>query len=118
ARRAPPTTEPLSSTPVHSSRQHPKGRAVAIADVELPILVFDNDQATRSRLAMQLGERAEPIGSVDALSARLTGGAAVLVLGPSCASNEGLGGTEPVIGAHPEVGAILVATELSTDLLQ
>jgi pilus assembly protein CpaE len=67
---------------------------------------------------MQLGEDAEPLASLDALSGRLTGAPFVLILGPSCAAAPGLAGAEALLSAHPEVGTILITGELSTELLQ
>jgi pilus assembly protein CpaE len=84
----------------------------------LPLLVFDPDQAIRSRLAMQLGEAALPVASVEELAPSFTGSPVVLVLGPTCSRSDDLGGAASLINGRPEVGAILVAAELSTDLLQ
>jgi pilus assembly protein CpaE len=85
------------------------GAAVAVVDV---------DQAVRSRLAMQLGDYAVPLPSITALADRLTGIPLVAVLGPSCGDEEGLAQVERVIADHPEVGAILIAPELSTVLFR
>src|SRR4051794_25951531 len=79
------------------------------------VAVVDADQAVRSRLAMQLGDFAVPLSSLESLEARLTGIALVAVLGPSCAGADGIAAAEAMIGAHPEVGAVLITTELSTD---
>lgn len=46
------------------------------------------------------------------------GGPLVLLLGPSFASTEGIGQILPFLTDHPEVAAILVTDELSTELLQ
>ncbi len=83
----------------------------------MPVAVLDTDPALRSRLAMQLGERAEAVDSVDALEPVLRGGPAIVVLGPSCATATGLGELDGVL-ARPGVGAILITDELSTELLQ
>ena len=85
---------------------------------ELPTIIVDADQAVRSRLAMQLGELALPVGSLDALRERLSGTPVVAVLGPSCATPEGLAEAERLIGAHPEVAAVLIAAELSTEVFR
>src|SRR3954451_14619713 len=82
------------------------------------VAVVDADQAVRSRLAMQLGDYAVPLPSITALADRLTGIPLVAVLGPSCGDEEGLAQVERVIGDHPEVGAILIAPELSTVLFR
>lgn len=65
---------------------------------------------------MQLGERAEAVGSVAELGASLQG-PLVLVLGPSCANSAGLSEASVAIQSAG-VGTILLTEELSTDLLQ
>ena len=82
------------------------------------VAVVDADQAIRSRLAMQLGDFAVPVASIDALRERLTGVPLVAVLGPSCAGTDGLAAAEKLVSDRPEVGAILIAPELSTDLFR
>src|SRR3954449_9095693 len=96
-------------SPLSSSQRSGLGAAVAVVDV---------DQAVRSRLAMQLGDFAVPVASIDALRERLTGVPLVAVLGPSCAGSDGLEAAEKLVSDRPEVGAILIAPELSTDLFR
>jgi pilus assembly protein CpaE len=84
----------------------------------VPVAVLDDDHDLRDLLVAQLGARAMPIDSVRALPSTLTGAATVLVLGPSCASAASLADIGATLQAHREVGTILVADELSTDLLQ
>lgn len=67
---------------------------------------------------MQLGQGATPFSSVNELAARLTGQPVVLVLGPSFAAGPDLAAAEQLLSARREVGAIMVTTELTTDLLQ
>jgi pilus assembly protein CpaE len=67
---------------------------------------------------MQLGARAEALESIAAVGPLLSGGALVLVLGPSCASGVGLAEFTDVVQGRPEVGTILITEALSTDLLQ
>ena len=88
------------------------------ASISLPVAVVDPDQSTRNRLAMQLGEHAVPFPSIPDLEARLPGTPTVVVLGPSCAEDQGLYGAEDLLRARPEVGAVLVANELTTELFQ
>ena len=78
------------------------------------VAVVDADQAVRSRLAMQLGDFAVPVASIEALRERLTGIPLVAVLGPSCAGPDGISAAEKLIADRPEIGAILIAPELST----
>jgi pilus assembly protein CpaE len=78
----------------------------------------DADQAARSRLAMQLGQGATPFPSIHELASRLTGQPVVVVLGPSFASSPELTAAEQLLGARREVGAIMVASGLTTDLMR
>jgi len=82
------------------------------------VAVVDADQAVRSRLAMQLGDFAVPVASIEALRERLTGIPLVAVLGPSCAGPDGISAAEKLIADRPEIGAILIAPELSTDMFR
>lgn len=82
------------------------------------VVVIDSDQTARSRLVMQLGQGVTPFGSVNELAARLTGQPVVMVLGPSFATDSDLAVAEQLMAARREVGAIMVTTELTTDLLQ
>jgi pilus assembly protein CpaE len=67
---------------------------------------------------MQLGDFAVPVASIELLRERLTGIPLVAILGPSCSSPDGLAAAEKLIGDRPEIGAILIAPELSTDLFR
>jgi pilus assembly protein CpaE len=82
------------------------------------IAVVDADQTTRSRLAMQLGDQAAAFPTIESLAEHLTGAPVVVVLGPSCAAGTELVIVERLTQSRPEVGAVLVAMELSTVLLQ
>jgi pilus assembly protein CpaE len=84
----------------------------------VPVAVLEDDAEVRGRLADQLGERAESIDSIASQRGRLQGTPQVLVLGPSLASASGLDAITELLQAHPELGTILVADELSTELLQ
>jgi pilus assembly protein CpaE len=88
------------------------------AGAGVSVAVVDADQTTRSRLAMQLGQGATPFVSIDELTARLTGAPVVIVLGPTFEDTTALGRVEKLLLEHREVGAILVTTQLTTDLLQ
>lgn len=82
------------------------------------VVVIDPDQTARSRLAMQLGQGVTPFASLNELAARLSGQPVVMVLGPSFSGGDELGAAEQLLTARREVGAIMVTTELTTDLLQ
>ena len=60
----------------------------------VPVVIVDDDQAVRSRLAMQLGESAVTVGSIDELRPRLNGTPVVVVLGPSVSTTAGLADAE------------------------
>lgn len=83
-----------------------------------PLIVVESDPAIRSRLAMQLGERAVPLDDLSGVEERYAGSPLLVVLGPSCVRMPGLGGAESLLVNRPDVGAILIAEDLSTDLFQ
>ena len=85
---------------------------------QVAVAVVDADQAARSRLAMQLGQGATPFPSINDLASRLGSIPVVIVLGPSFGGSPELAAVEQLLGARRDVGAIMVTTELSTDLLQ
>ncbi|MGI8711527.1 MAG: AAA family ATPase [Acidimicrobiales bacterium] len=87
--------------------------AVAVA-----VVVVESDPAVRSRLAMQLGERAVPVEGIDGVEERYADSPLLLVLGPSCALIPGATGAEQLLDRRPEVGAILIAEDLSTEVFQ
>jgi pilus assembly protein CpaE len=84
----------------------------------LPLATVDTDEMARNQLAMQLGSHAVPFPSIEALAAKLTGSPLVVVLGPSMASPDQLVVVERLTRPRPEVGAILIAEQLTTDVLQ
>lgn len=90
-------------------------------DVRLPngaaLAVVDSDQAVREYLAAQLGEGVATASSLHELEARLGLGPVVAVLGPSCAEPTDLALVERWSRSNPEVGCVLVTSELSTTLL-
>jgi pilus assembly protein CpaE len=85
------------------------------------VAVVDDDPKLRTRLAMQLGEaaRAGSYPSIEALEERHGAGEPLIVVfGPSYAEADGLGQVEKLTRQRPEVGAVLVVEELSTQTLQ
>jgi pilus assembly protein CpaE len=84
----------------------------------VPVVVLDDDQAVRGRLAMQLGERADAGASLDVAAAGLDGEPRVVVLGPSFADPRTLASVQAQLGHRSEVGTVLVVEQLTTDLLQ
>ena len=89
---------------------------------ESPVLaVVDPDPKLRTRLALQLGEDADVVtySEVAALAEYASpAGPLVVVFGPGLADGPGLAEIERFTRARPDAGAILVAAELSTNLLQ
>jgi pilus assembly protein CpaE len=85
------------------------------------LAVVDPDPKLRTRLAMQLGEAAAVATYPELLSlgdGLPPGQPAVVVFGPGLADTPGLVEIERLTRSRPEIGAILVAGELSTGLLQ
>jgi len=87
------------------------------SDNATPIVVIEADPSVRSRLAMQLGERAVPLESLDGVEERYTQ-PFLLVLGPSCSVVPGVTGAEGLLARRSDVGAILIAQNLSTEVFQ
>lgn len=90
----------------------------AVPVISLPVAVVDREESVRNRLAMQLGEFAVAFASVAELESRLPATAALVVFGPSCADPSSLSEMERLLRGRPDLGAILVAEELTTDLFQ
>ncbi len=104
----PETTEAEGDSPALRP-QIANGAAVAVVDA---------DQAVREYLAAQFGEGAGSAGSLAELEGRLGMGPVVVILGPSCADAGDLAIIQKWTRTHPEVGSILVTSEVSTALLQ
>ncbi len=82
------------------------------------LVVIDPDDAARSRIVTQLGSDVSSFSAVEDLEPYLNGEVVALILGPSCANDGSLSSVERMLTAHREVGAILIAEELTTNLLQ
>ncbi|MDQ1490597.1 MAG: pilus assembly protein CpaE [Actinomycetota bacterium] len=85
------------------------------------LAVVDPDPKLRTRLALQLGEEADVVtySEVAALAEyQPPGRQLVVIFGPGLADAPGLSDIERFTRARPDAGAILVAAELSTGLLQ
>jgi pilus assembly protein CpaE len=85
------------------------------------LAVVDPDPKLRTRLALQLGEEAGVVtySEVAALAEyQPPGRQLVVIFGPGLADAPGLAEIERFTRARPDAGAILVAAELSTGLLQ
>jgi pilus assembly protein CpaE len=82
------------------------------------LAVVEVDQSTRNRLSMQLGDQVAGYSTVEAFADEIGPDPVVVVLGPSCAGAPGLMGAEELLRQRPDIGAILVAEELTTDVFQ
>jgi pilus assembly protein CpaE len=82
-----------------------------------PIVVVEADPSARDALALQLGESAVPFESVRGVEDRFTS-PFILVLGPSCTIGGSDGAIEELLIRRPDIGAILIAREISADVFQ
>jgi pilus assembly protein CpaE len=82
------------------------------------LAVVEVDQSTRNRLSMQLGDQVAGYSTVEAFADEIGPDPVVVVLGPSCAGAPCLMGAEELLRQRPDIGAILVAEELTTDVFQ
>src|SRR5256714_14231068 len=97
------------------------GRSGTSEGHSFALAVVDPDPKLRTRLALQLGEEADVVtySEVAALAEyQPAGQALVVIFGPGLADVPGLAEIERFTRARPDAGAILVAGELSTGLLQ
>jgi pilus assembly protein CpaE len=88
-----------------------------VETVPLPVAVVDDDPKLRTRLVMQLGESARA-SSHASLEEAEDDGPMVLVIGPSFSEGGGLNEVAALLRARPDIGAVMVVDELSTELLQ
>jgi pilus assembly protein CpaE len=86
--------------------------------LRIAVAIIERDPDERVRLAKLVGQGASSFGSLDELAPRLGATPVVAILGPSCSQDGSLVSVERLLHQHPELGAILVAHELSTALLQ
>ncbi|HVM08424.1 MAG TPA: AAA family ATPase [Acidimicrobiales bacterium] len=94
--------------------------SVDLHEAPYSVAVVDDDPKLRTRLAMQLGEsaRAAAYASLNAVDQRGATTATVLVLGPSYVDADALGEVARLTRGRPDLGAVLVVPEISTDVLQ
>src|SRR5260221_2727329 len=96
--------------------------AGSAADNErLTLAVVDADEKLRTRLALHLGEDADVVTYPEVAALveyQSSAGPLVVGFGPGLADGPGLAEIERFTRARPDAGAILVAAELSTSLLQ
>ncbi|MEY2566586.1 MAG: pilus assembly protein CpaE [Actinomycetota bacterium] len=88
-----------------------------VETVPFPVAVVDDDPKLRTRLVMQLGETARATSHASLAEAE-EDGPMVLVVGPSFSEGQGLNDVAALLRARPDVSAVMVVDELSTELLQ
>jgi pilus assembly protein CpaE len=104
--------------PTSVTTQAPRAMSTSpTTDSSTPIVVVEADPSVRSRLAMQLGERAIALETLDGVEDRFTS-TFLLVLGPSCSVVPGVTGAEGMLARRSDIGAILIAEDLSTEVFQ
>jgi pilus assembly protein CpaE len=86
--------------------------------LRVAVAVVERDPEDRAYLVSLLGGGVSPFATLDELAVRLDGSPVIAVLGPSCTADGSLASADRLLQRHAEVGAILVANELSTALLQ
>lgn len=88
------------------------------------VWVVEPDPALRQRLGLRIGGATGAFDSIPSLVTRIAGAGGgqgrlgVAILGPGIADSEGVTRARALGEAHPELGIVLVAEELSTQLLQ
>jgi pilus assembly protein CpaE len=106
-------TDPIADqSSVPASEPQPAAIRVSVAVVEAHV-------PTRERMVSLLSDGVTPFASIEELTARLTGTVpVVVVLGPSCATEDTLAIAERVMVQYPMLATILVVEELTTTMLQ
>lgn len=96
----------------------PTGFDAGGSALRVAVAVVERDPEDRAYLVSLLGGGVSPFATLDELAVRLDGTPVIAVLGPSCTADGSLASADRLLQVHAEVGAILVANELSTALLQ
>jgi pilus assembly protein CpaE len=88
--------------------------------VAVTVAVVDEDPKTRTRLAVQLGERSHAgvFSSLESVVEKTGNSPVVLVIGPSFATADGMAAVANVMRSRPNTGGVLTVTELSTQIMQ
>ena len=117
ARADAPTGGELTAEPSVPALGAPAPRAAGgLPPVNL--VVIDPDDVARNRLLTKLPKDVSSFPQIEDLIPYLNGEPVVIVFGPSCAVDDSLASVERLLRSHNELGAILVAEELTTNLLQ
>ena len=114
-------TDDTEGTPAvgpSSDESVPAAANASAPHLAVNLAVIDADDVARARLVSQLGDNISTFETPEELTPYLNGEPVVMVLGPSCATDGTLAAAERMLQARHELGAILVAEELTTALLQ
>src|ERR1700712_1742099 len=92
----------------------------AASSVAYTVAVVDEDPKTRTRLAVQLGERSHAgvFPSLESVVEKTGDSPVVLVIGPSLASSDGMAEVTALMRNRPNTVAVLTVAELSTQIMQ
>ncbi len=96
---------------------------LAVAEPESPVstgsgvAVVDSDNAVRDYLVGLFEHPVDEAADLIEMEHLLTGEVCVVVLGPSCATSEHMTHIEEWVRSRPNVGTVLVTSELTTQLL-
>ena len=89
------------------------------AAIRVSVAVVESHAPTRERMVSLLSDGVTPFATIEELTARLTGTVpVVVVLGPSCATEDTLAIAERVMVQYPMLATVLVVEELTTTMLQ
>ena len=107
--------------PIQPGADAPDGEHIEPPSVPIrvSVAVVEDSDVVRERMVDQLGHGVTPFATIEELTARLTGTVpVVVVLGPSCATEDALAISERVMQQYPMLATVLVVEELTTTLLQ
>lgn len=92
----------------------------AASTVAVTVAVVDEDPKTRTRLAVQLGERSHAgvFSSLESVVEKTGNSPVVLVIGPSFATADGMAEVANIMRTRPNTAGVLTVTELSTQIMQ
>jgi pilus assembly protein CpaE len=87
--------------------------------IAVSVALVESEAPIRDALARHLGDGVTPFTTIEELAGRLVPSEpAVVVMGPSCSGTGELAIVERLLEGNPQVGAVLVVDELTTNVLQ
>lgn len=92
----------------------------AASQITFVVAVIDEDPKTRTRLAVQLGERSHAgvFSSLESMVEKVGDSPVVMVIGPSYATPAAMAEVARVVRGRPNTSGILCVTDLSTQIMQ